>query len=122
MDDGDRNTKFLHGITSARMRVNWISSIMVDDHLLESREDIECEIMRFYKKLYTGENWKRPWPDGVVFNQLASHKALLIEGSFSEEEIKEAMFGLGEDKARGPDGFPIVFFKKFWDLVQGELL
>lgn len=62
--------------------------------------EIESEIIRFYKQLYMGETWNRPRPDGVVINQVDSHKALLIEVSFSEEEIKEAVFWLGEDSPR----------------------
>lgn len=47
---------------------------------------------------------------------------MLIEASFSEEEIKATIFGLWEDKALWPDGFPIAFFLQFWDLLKGELL
>lgn len=34
-----------------------------------------------------------------------------LEKCFSEEEIKQATFQLGADKAPGPDGFPILFFQ-----------
>lgn len=40
---------------------------------------------------------------------------------FSEVEVKETVFELGDDKVPGPDGFPIVFFQKFWEHVKGEL-
>lgn len=31
------------------------------------------------------------------------------------------MFGFRGDRAPNPDGFPIVFFQQFWDLIKGEL-
>lgn len=74
-----------------------------------SREDIESEIIRFYKQLYTGGDRDRPQLDGVEFKQISPHSSLLIEG-FVEEEIKEAIVQFRKDKAPGLDGFPIVFF------------
>lgn len=46
----------------------------------------------------------------------------MIESPFSEVDVKEAVFGLRDDKALGPDGFSIVFFQKFWEAVKGELI
>lgn len=44
--DGDRNTKFFQGISSARQCVNCISSYQGGNYVLESKEDIEAEIIR----------------------------------------------------------------------------
>ncbi|GJR79369.1 uncharacterized protein Tco_0150154, partial [Tanacetum coccineum] len=38
----------------------------------------------------------------------------------SDEEIKRAMFDIGNDKALGPDGYTSAFFKKAWDIVGIE--
>lgn len=35
--------------------------------------------------------------------------------TISIEEVKEAVFRLGDFKARGPDGFSGVFYNSFWD-------
>nr|GEW52162.1 hypothetical protein [Tanacetum cinerariifolium] len=39
----------------------------------------------------------------------------------TNEEIKRAMFGIGDNKAPGPDGFTFVFFKKGWDVVGQDV-
>ena len=46
-------------------------------------------------------------------------KSALIE-PFSASEIKDAVFGCGEDKAPGPDGFNIRFIKRFWCLFEED--
>ncbi|GKD17075.1 hypothetical protein Tco_1206233 [Tanacetum coccineum] len=39
----------------------------------------------------------------------------------TNDEIKKAMFNIGDDKAPGPDGYTLVFFKKGWDIVVGDV-
>ena len=45
-----------------------------------------------------------------------------IEHPFYEKEIRDAVFGLGAKKSQGPDGFPIIFFQIFWDIIKPDLL
>ncbi|GJV28077.1 sodium/hydrogen exchanger 6 [Tanacetum coccineum] len=39
----------------------------------------------------------------------------------TDDEIKSVMFSMGDDKASGPDGFTVAFFKKAWDVVGGDI-
>ena len=48
--------------------------------------------------------------DHLDFSVLGFDVAASLESEFLEEEIKAAVFDLGDDKASGPDGFPLVFF------------
>lgn len=43
-----------------------------------------------------------------------------VERKFSEDEIKQAVFGLDEDKALRPSGFSM--FSKCWDTNKSDLL
>ena len=42
--------------------------------------------------------------------------------SFSEKEIREAVFQMEHNKAPGPDGFPAEFYQAFWDLIKDDLM
>lgn len=44
-----------------------------------------------------------------------------LERPFTREEIKAAVFSLGGDKAPGPDGFPMQFFKQCWEMVKDDV-
>lgn len=44
-----------------------------------------------------------------------------LESSFTIDELKLAVFELGRDKAPGLDGFPLLFFREFWDLTKDDL-
>nr|GEU30343.1 hypothetical protein [Tanacetum cinerariifolium] len=39
----------------------------------------------------------------------------------SNDEIKSAMFAIGDGKAPGPDGYTSAFFKKSWDVVGNDV-
>lgn len=69
---------------------------------------------------------KRPSRFRVDLQKLFVNKLLVdlsfLERLFTVEEIKSAVFDLGEDKALGPDGFPIQFFKQFWETIKSDLL
>lgn len=45
-----------------------------------------------------------------------------LEEKFTEEEIKEVLWGLAPNKAPGPNGFSIMFYKRFWRFVKGDLI
>ena len=45
-----------------------------------------------------------------------------LEEMFIEEEVLAAVTGLNDDKAPGPDGFPIAFWSFSWDFVKEEVM
>ena len=60
LKEGDKNTKFFHGMTSSRRRVNRIISIMDGRKRLEKKEEIISHIIGYFQSLHTDEGWERP--------------------------------------------------------------
>lgn len=44
----------------------------------------------------------------------------LLIGPVGDHEIKATAFQMGALKAPGSDGFPGLFFQKFWEVIQGD--
>ena len=46
----------------------------------------------------------------------------MLTESFTEEEVKKAIFQMEHNKAPGPDGFPAEFYQVFWEVIKNDLL
>ncbi|RVX19153.1 putative ribonuclease H protein [Vitis vinifera] len=96
LKEGDSNTKFFHRMANARRRGNFISSLTVKG--------------------------RRPEVESGLFNTLDSLDNDILERQFSNEEVLRALSDLGGDKAPGPDGFTLAFWKTCWPVVGGEVM
>jgi hypothetical protein len=45
-----------------------------------------------------------------------------LELTFTGEELDEVLQSMKPDSTPGPDGLPIMFFKKFWGILMGPIL
>ena len=57
----------------------------------------------------------------IFVNVLQTDVAESMVRQVTEDEVKKAMFSIGENKAPGPDGYTSAFFKKSWDVVGDEV-
>ncbi|XP_039126955.1 uncharacterized protein LOC120263117 [Dioscorea cayenensis subsp. rotundata] len=123
LKEGDENTKFFHAVPNGRKNRNFIPRLLKDDVTFEHPKDIG-RIFSEYFKLQFGQRRSNRFQ--VDLHKLFAHKSSVdltdLERPFSLEEIKKAVFDLGGDKAPGPDGFPLHFFKHFWDIINPDLL
>jgi hypothetical protein len=45
-----------------------------------------------------------------------------LELTFTSAELDEVLASMKPDSAPGPDGFPVLFFKRFWGIFRGPIL
>ncbi|GJX67679.1 protein LAZ1 [Tanacetum coccineum] len=94
---------------------------------LSLREDEAVYVQAFSEAKLDEERFlkqkaKIEWLEVGDSNSAYFHKK--VRDSFSnmvrpvtDEEVKAAMFSIGDERAPGPDGFSSAFFKKGWDIV-----
>ncbi|GJR11656.1 putative reverse transcriptase domain, reverse transcriptase zinc-binding domain protein [Tanacetum coccineum] len=54
--------------------------------------------------------------------RLNDSEALNMVRDISSQEVKSAMFSMGNDKSPGPDGFTAGFFKDTWDIIGADVI
>jgi hypothetical protein len=109
--EGDKNTKFFHRLANSHRRYNSISSLSINGVLSSDSEAISECITNFYTHLFEEEECERPLLDGLDFSMISGEDALWLERPFGEEEVAGVVAGFNGDKAPGPDGFSMGFFK-----------
>lgn len=82
-----------------------------------------CEMVKdYFTDLFTSEVGE---PDPEVFTdverKVSSEMNRELLRPLSDEEVKHALFSIGDLKAPGPDGLHAIFYKRFWDMLGGDL-
>ncbi|GJU15763.1 RNA-directed DNA polymerase, eukaryota, reverse transcriptase zinc-binding domain protein [Tanacetum coccineum] len=55
------------------------------------------------------------------FKALSPFQIEVLDCDLTRDEVKEAVWACGSDKAPGPDGFTFSFLKRFWDILQDDV-
>nr|GEY06209.1 hypothetical protein [Tanacetum cinerariifolium] len=51
-------------------------------------------------------------------NKLTNDGANYMVRDVFDEEIRKAIFAVGDNKSPGPDGYSTIFFKEAWDIIE----
>ncbi|XP_020110396.1 uncharacterized protein LOC109725565 [Ananas comosus] len=124
LKEGDGNTKFFHAVANGRKRSNTIVAIEDDNWQQITNEELKRSYFYQSFKRVFGTQGDSPsslgdWSGLYHSNRLLDPDSLTAP--FTLDEVKTATFQLGSDKAPGPDGFPLVFFQTFWDVVKDDI-
>lgn len=122
LQEGDENTRFFHAVANGRKNRNFIPCLNLEGSMIREARDIGKAFTDHFNQLFGN---RRATNFKIDFQKLFQAKTpvdlAMLERPFSREEIKKAVFDLGADKAPGPDGFPLHFFKQFWDTIQFDI-
>ena len=74
--------------------------------------------MEAFKTLLSDTGEWRASLDWLSFQRIGEKEAARLELPFTEEEVFTTLNDLNGDKAPGPDGFTIAFWKFSWEIVK----
>ncbi|KAJ0800754.1 putative RNA-directed DNA polymerase [Helianthus annuus] len=119
---GDSNTKFFHNTVKVKNARTKIYSVMDSLGNRYEGEDVADAMVSHYMNFLGIEiPVQRLNSENLFTNVLSSDVADRMIRQVTREEVKQAMFSIGEDKAPGPDGYTSAFFKHAWDVVGNEV-
>nr|CAD1830576.1 unnamed protein product [Ananas comosus var. bracteatus] len=119
---GDANTRFFHLKATGRRNSNFISRLSNGCTLLSSHQPIADHLLSFFSN-QLGED-----PGSTLsINLLELYRGLnpdlsCLQDDFTTAEVRKAVFSSGPEKAPGPDGLPMLFYQRFWSLLNNDIL
>uniref|UniRef100_A0A251TIJ6 Putative reverse transcriptase domain-containing protein n=1 Tax=Helianthus annuus TaxID=4232 RepID=A0A251TIJ6_HELAN len=119
---GDDNSTYFHRCINGRKAANVISGVLVNGVWVSKPSLVKKEVRCFYRDLFCEKYGRRPEFLSEDLKHLSAEKINALIAPFSKEEIKEAVFECGSDKAPGPDRFNFTFIKHFWESLEGDFV
>ncbi|XP_024990680.1 uncharacterized protein LOC112524969 [Cynara cardunculus var. scolymus] len=124
LNEGDLNTKFFHKVIKERHHYNSIQSVCTSDGAYVYGDDVPNVFVDHFKD-FLGTRYVSPDPttnDDVFMRKLSLVEANHMIRPIHNEEIRNAIFSIGNYKAPGSDGYSSKFFKEAWNIVGRDLL
>lgn len=96
-----------------------------DGAKVSTREKIGSELNLYFQSLLSEPNQDRTQDINKIISAIPpliteEQKSLPLR-EFIEQEIEDVVFTMASDKAPGPDGFTIEFFKACWHIIKAYL-
>ena len=120
---GDRNSRFFHKVTHSRNIRNTIRRIVTGDgSSLTSQTDIKREATAHFESFLNGSTQAVPSVSHEELSQLVDYRCsteemVILQAPVQAEEIKAVLFSMPINKAPGPDGYPMEFYKAVWSVI-----
>ena len=120
--EGDSNSRYFHAMASARKKQNAIGKLRNSQgQWCTHPEGINAIITNHFTQIFSTEcglcgealQWVEP--------TISTEQNLTLLESFSQADIREAIFSMHPDKSPGPDGMNPAFFQKFWHIVGDDV-
>lgn len=119
--EGDENSRFFQGLVNQHRRVLKISGLSDGGQWISDPTSLKNMAVKYFSKRFSDPVPCRPKFFSPGFKKLSDLQRRCLEEPISMDEIKNAVWCCGSNKAPGPDGYSIEFFRKFWDLVNSDL-
>eukprot|EP00253_Pinus_taeda_P008973 PITA_08973 len=123
---GDRNTSYFHRQYRARLTRNHIAEIKTPEgSVCNSYHQIKAAAENYFRNLYRKENHSND-EEIVDFmsnipNLISPEENAELCRPATEEEIIKVVWSMDVDKALGPDGFTVHFYKACWHIIKVDL-
>ncbi|GKE07602.1 hypothetical protein Tco_1399620 [Tanacetum coccineum] len=115
---GDENSGYFHGIINNHINRSRINGLNILGSWVTDPLAIKNHVFNVFESKFKEEITTRPTFSSNRFNHLSS----FLDQPFSNQEIKDAVWDCGGDKAPGPDGFTFEFIKKYWEIIGNDIL
>nr|GFC08915.1 RNA-directed DNA polymerase, eukaryota [Tanacetum cinerariifolium] len=120
--EGDENSKYLHGIINKKRNNLAIRGIIVDGVWIEDPSIVKNEFLSHFRNRFDSPCTDRLTLNMEFPNILSYEQAQDLERVFLKDEIQQVVWDCSLDKSPGLDGFTFGFYRKFWSLLEDDVV
>ena len=107
----------------ARKKRNNIKKLLDDSGIWREGKELKNHITDYFLKLFTLEV-QHPNQEvlSLVRRRVTTEVNNALLAPYTAEDVRKALFEIGDLKAPGPDGFHAIFYKRFWPMLGDDLV
>ena len=125
-EEGEKSSRYFFSLEKQRKADHTIKGLTKDNvDTVTDPHDLLHETHDFYRTLYSAESCDesaRTLFLDVDFPKLTEEARGSCDDRLTEEELREALFSMENNKSPGGDGLSTNFYKHFWPLFSDKLL
>nr|GEW94644.1 transposon TX1 uncharacterized [Tanacetum cinerariifolium] len=104
-----------------RRKTQSVQGILINGVWILDPHHVKAAFLEFYHEKIKSQTARVNFGNHLAFKSLSPSERISLEGHVSVDEIREAVWDCGSEKAPGPDGFSFLFLKKFWELLKHDV-
>ncbi|GJW17162.1 RNA-directed DNA polymerase, eukaryota [Tanacetum coccineum] len=120
--EGDENSKYFYGIINKKRSQLAIWGILVEGAWIDEPAEVKKEFFNHFANRFSSLVNPRIVLDSQFPSRLSLDQIDDLERNVSYEEIKRAVWDCGANKSPGPDGFTFEFFRRYWSLIDQDVV
>ena len=124
IENNEKNSKYFANLEKRHWEQKIIHKLTINNKEVTDANEILHEQKEFYEKLYKKRNTSDIDLDFFDGNlpTLNDEDKNYCEGLLTEQECKEALFDMKNEKSPGSDGLTVEFYKTFWGILKSHFI
>nr|GEU91407.1 hypothetical protein [Tanacetum cinerariifolium] len=122
LNKGDKNSSFFHKVIKGRRSKNRVATICDENGIYYEGDDVPIQFVKHFQQ-FLGQPSSTiiiTMSEDLFCNVLNLEEAIWMVREVNNNEIKDAMFDIRDNRAPGPDGYT-SFFKRAWKVVENDV-
>ena len=124
MEDGEKSSRYFFSLEK-QLKADHTIRVPTKDNMdtVTDPHDLLCETHDFYSNLYSAQSCEKlAFFLDVDFPKLTEEARASCDDRLTEEELREAVFSMENNKSPGVDRLSTNFYKHIWPLFSDKLL
>ncbi|GJV09458.1 RNA-directed DNA polymerase, eukaryota, reverse transcriptase zinc-binding domain protein [Tanacetum coccineum] len=122
LKSGDANSAYFHKVVKSHASKNRIDSVTTTNGVRMDGDSVPMAFIDHYTSFLGQQGVIYPFISNDLFcTKLSTDAAHFMVRDVSDQDIRDAIFSLRDDKSPGLDGYTAAFFKEPWDIIAHDV-